>query len=319
MKKGNKVNLLIILIIFICLMFIILNSVKFKFLLEVIKLSKTLPTISESLYDNPINDITYEDISYKKRDGVSLKLDLYEDTNNNDLKPVIIYVFGDAWIKGNKKIPSAISPLIELLKEEGFAIISTSYELMDKEIIFDKQISDIKDTIRWVYKNKDKYNFDVTNIGLIGPSAGAHLSMMAAYSDDNEFVGDYSLKNYSSKVKYVIDLFGPAELSKVNLNYGPKELIEKLSKKDIKNFSKLYSPINYVKENLPSTLIIHSKKDEIVPYDTSINLYKKCTKLNNNFKFYTLENCNHCLEGLSNTEALNLYMEIVNFIVSEIN
>ena len=107
---------------------------------------------------------------------------------------------------------------------------------MKEEIIFDKQISDVKDTIRWVYKNKDKYNFDIENIGLIGPSAGAHLAMMAAYSENDEFIGDSSLKDYPSQVKYVVDLFGPAELSKINLNYGPREIVENLSKNDIKKF-----------------------------------------------------------------------------------
>ena len=175
MKKRRKVNLLVILSVFICLVFVTLNSVKFKFLLEVIKLSNTLPTISTDFYNDPIDDITYEDITYKKRNGLSLKLDLYENNNETKPKPVIIYVFGDAWIKGEKVIPSAISPLIELLKEEGYAVISTSYELMKEEIIFDKQISDVKDTIRWVYKNKDKYNFDIENIGLIGPSVYRRL------------------------------------------------------------------------------------------------------------------------------------------------
>ena len=215
MKKRRKVNLLVILSIFICLVFVTLNSVKFKFLLEVIKLSNTLPTISTDFYNDPIDDITYEDITYKKRNGLSLKLDLYENNNETKPKPVIIYVFGDAWIKGEKVIPSAISPLIELLKEEGYAVISTSYELMKEEIIFDKQISDVKDTIRWVYKNKDKYNFDIENIGLIGPSAGAHLAMMAAYSENDEFIGDSSLKDYPSQVKYVVDLFGPDRKSVV--------------------------------------------------------------------------------------------------------
>ena len=36
MKKRRKVNLLVILSVFICLVFVTLNSVKFKFLLEVI-------------------------------------------------------------------------------------------------------------------------------------------------------------------------------------------------------------------------------------------------------------------------------------------
>ena len=244
-------------------------------------------------------------------------MDLYINEEIKDPKPVIIYVFGNGWMYGDKVIPEAISSIIDLLKDEGFAVISTSYELMDDEVIFDKQISDVKDTIRWVYKNKDKYNFDVDNIGLIGPSAGAQLSMIAAFSDDDEFVGDVSLKEYPSKVKYIVDLFGPSDLSKINLSAGPSEIVDNFTAEDIESYSKLYSPINYIKEDLPDTLIIHSKKDNIVPYDTSVELYESGIELNNKFDFYTLENCTHYLENLSNKEALGLYMNIIDFILSE--
>ena len=220
---------------------------------------------------------------------------------------------------GDKVIPSAIESIIDLFKDEGYAVISTSYELMDDEVILEDQISDVKDTIRWVYKNKDKYNLDVNNIGIIGPSAGAQLSMMTAFSQDDEFIGDQSLKSYSSKVKYIIDLFGPARLSEVNLSVGPEEVVEKFTENDIEKLSKEFSPIEYVREDLPDTLIIHSLKDNIVPYETSVELYETASEYNNNFELYTLQNCTHYLENLSNTEALNLYMKIVDYILSETN
>ena len=254
---------------------------------------------------------------FKKRDNKELTLDIYTNKEANEATPVIIYVFGNGWMYGDKVIPSAIESIIDLLKDEGYAVISTSYELMDDEVILEEQISDVKDTIRWVYKNKDKYNFDVNNIGIIGPSAGAQLSMMAAFSQDDEFIGDQSLKSYSSKVKYIIDLFGPARLSKVNLSVGPEEVVEKFSDNDIEKLSKEFSPIEYVREDLPNTLIIHSLKDNIVPYETSVELYETALKYNNKFELYTLQNCTHYLENLSNTEALNLYMKIVDYILSE--
>lgn len=141
--------------------------------------------------------------------------------------------------------------------------------------------------------------------------------MIAAFSDDDEFVGDVSLKEYPSKVKYIVDLFGPSDLSKINLSAGPSEIVDNFTAEDIESYSKLYSPINYIKEDLPDTLIIHSKKDNIVPYDTSVELYESGIELNNKFDFYTLENCTHYLENLSNKEALGLYMNIIDFILSE--
>ena len=157
----RKKRTLFIIIILITLIIGVLNSIRFKFLYEVLKLSNSLATISSDFYSEPIKDITYKDIIYKRNDGETLKLDLYINEEIKDPKPVIIYVFGNGWVYGDKVIPEAISSIIDLLKDEGFAVISTSYELMDDEVIFDKQISDVKDTIRWVYKNKDKYNFEI--------------------------------------------------------------------------------------------------------------------------------------------------------------
>lgn len=320
--KIKKRPLIITIITIITLILVTISATsmkKIKFLAEIIKLRNSLPTISSDFYNEPIKDIEYKDVIYKKRDNKELTLDIYTNKEAREATPIIIYVFGNGWIYGDKVIPSAIESIINLLKDEGYAVISTSYELMDDEVIFKDQISDVKDTIRWIYKNKDKYNFDVNNIGIIGPSAGAQLSMMAAFSREDEFIGDQSLKSYSSKVKYIIDLFGPARLSKINLSVGPEEVVEKFSDSDIEKLSKEFSPIEYIREDLPDTLIIHSLKDNIVPYETSVELYETALKYNNNFELYTLQNCTHYLENLSNTEALNLYMKIVDYILSKTN
>ncbi len=312
-KKGilfiTSISIIIIFIISFC------QIKQFKFLFEIIKLRNSLPTISSDFYNEPIKDVTYKDVVYKTRNNKEITLDIYKNKEINTPSPVIIYVFGNGWMYGDKVIPSAIEPIIDLLKNEGYAVISTSYELMDNEIILKDQISDVKDTIRWIYKNKDKYNFDTNNIGMIGPSAGAHLCMMAAFSDDDEFIGDYSLRSYSSKVKYIVDLFGPSKLSEINLSIAPKNITDNLTNDSIESLSKEFSPIEYITSKLPDTLIIHSLKDDIIPYESSLKLYEASIKYNNNFELYTLQNCTHTLKNLSETEALNLYMKIVDFIL----
>lgn len=314
-KKGilfiTSISIIIIFIISFC------QIKQFKFLFEIIKLRNSLPTISSDFYNEPIKDVTYKDVVYKTRNNKEITLDIYKNKEINTPSPVIIYVFGNGWMYGDKVIPSAIEPIIDLLKNEGYAVISTSYELMDNEIILKDQISDVKDTIRWIYKNKDKYNFDTNNIGMIGPSAGAHLCMMAAFSNDDEFIGDYSLKSYSSKVKYIVDLFGPSKLSEINLSIAPKNITDNLTNDSIESLSKEFSPIEYITSKLPDTLIIHSLKDDIIPYESSLKLYEASIKYNNNFELYTLQNCTHTLKNLSETEALNLYMKIVDFILKQ--
>ena len=295
-KKGilfiTSISIIIIFIISFC------QIKQFKFLFEIIKLRNSLPTISSDFYNEPIKDVTYKDVVYKTRNNKEITLDIYKNKEINTPSPVIIYVFGNGWMYGDKVIPSAIEPIIDLLKNEGYAVISTSYELMDNEIILKDQISDVKDTIRWIYKNKDKYNFDTNNIGMIGPSAGAHLCMMAAFSNDDEFIGDYSLRSYSSKVKYIVDLFGPSKLSEINLSIAPKNITDNLTNDSIESLSKEFSPIEYITSKLPDTLIIHSLKDDIIPYESSLKLYEASIKYNNNFELYTLQNCTHTLKNL---------------------
>ena len=311
---------LIISITFITLLFFIIDELLLYINLgsDLLKINKSLPTISSDFYSNPTDNISYEDIIYKTRGDLSLTLDIYSPTKTiNSPSPVIIYVFGDGWTSGTKSIPSEIMPIIDTLRDYGFTIVSTSYELMSDDIIFDNQVSDIKDTIRWIHKNSEKYNLNTNEIGIISPSAGAQLSMLAAFSDNASFIGDSELSSYSSDIKYIVNLFGPARLDKINLSAGPEELVSKLDSTKIISLSSKYSPINYLNSNLPNMLIIHSAIDEIVPYDTSVELYEKALLLGNNFDFFTLKESNHYLENLSSNEAFSLYLKIINYILSQ--
>ena len=316
----KKRTFLAIILTFIFLIFIIIDDLLLytNLTFDLLKMNNSLATISSDFYSNPTNNITYENVIYKTRDDLSLTLDIYGPTKtSNSPSPVIIYVFGDGWTSGTKSIPSEIMPVIDTLRDSGFTIISTSYELMCDDIIFDEQVSDIKDTIRWIHKNSEKYNFNTNEIGIISPSAGAQLSMLAAFSDNASFVGDSKLSSYPSTIKYIVDLFGPTALDKVNLSAGPVDLVSKLDTNKILLLSNEYSPINYLNNNLPNMLIIHSISDEIVPYDTSVKLYEEALSLGNDFDFFTLKESNHYLENLSTNEAFSLYLKIVNYILSQ--
>ncbi|MDU5263112.1 MAG: hypothetical protein E6176_11870, partial [Clostridium celatum] len=73
----KKSPLIIIIIILILVIISVTNIKKFKFLVEIIKLSDSLPTISNDFYNEPIENITYKDLVFKKRDNKELTLDIY--------------------------------------------------------------------------------------------------------------------------------------------------------------------------------------------------------------------------------------------------
>ena len=323
MKKFFKYLLLILLISAVSFTLIFRNriSLYISFIKNATIMKDNFTKYDYANFDelSNINDVyTTLDISYKTTNNSNLTLDIYgppEKAKNGC--PVILYVHGGSWLYGDKAIPSVLTPLLDTFRNEGYYVISVSYELITDRFNFDKQISDVKDAIRWIYKNKDTYSFNTDQIGLLGVSAGAHLGLMAAYSDNSEFTGDKDLSNYPSKIKYLIDFFGPTDLSTLDLTTADSNFDPLLNNiHDKASMIKKYSPINYVKGELPNTLIIHSKNDTMVPYENSEELYNKIISSGNKAKFISVEELNHDLSNINIKDATEIIIKVFNFFVN---
>lgn len=287
-----------------------------------------------------------ENVIYKTdQKGNPMLLDIYtpKDVSTEKL-PVVIYVFGGGWVKGDKTIRSEtyIEDMFLKLVEKKYAVIAINYTLLNEDIHFPLPLQDTKDAVRWVRKNAEKYNFDTNNIGFFGASSGAHLSMLAAYTKDNEFIGSPELSNYSAKVNYVVDNFGPTELNTllhtrtgkipvffIGLIFSKKivtlreNLIDGISGYDIKKdkrkvveYFKTVSPVSYAESAVP-TLIVQGDKDKIVPLQQSKKLSKKLEKANIKNSLIIVKDGIH---GFGTTDKTYLHQiddEMVNFIISQ--
>ncbi|MDB1969157.1 alpha/beta hydrolase [Clostridium tertium] len=278
--------------------------------------NKSVATLSEltDYYCSTSMDISR--LRYKESLSDDVFLDIYKSNITDKPSPVVIYVHGGSWIYGDNGIPIGLDPIVNAFNKRGFNIISVSYELLKEDTPISNPVSDVKDAIRWVYKNKDEYNFDTNNIGLLGISSGAHLSLLSAYSSEDEFIGDKKLANYPSKVNYVIDIFGPTELSTLDFSVADDEFKDEIEKLKGKSFlGDIYSPINYVDDSSPSTLIIHSKNDELVPYKNSVDLYNKLKEEDVNSKLLSLNSGGHDFYGFDNKEIAALIFEVFKFLI----
>ena len=281
-------------------------------------------SIKDDMSNNTVtnsNDIVYsmdyQDIVYKNTGGVPLTLDIYGPSKViYKYSPVILYVHGGSWVYGDKTIPQSLTPILDTFRDQGYTIISTSYELMKNKEGFYKQVCDVKDTIRWIYENKETYNLNTDEIGLIGMSSGAHLSLMAAYSDNDKFQDDKALAEYPSKVKYIIDCFGPTDLSILNtnnLNFDLNNVFTSIKDKDA--LVNEFNPINYVDSNIPPTLIIHSQSDTVVPYQSAEMLYDKCVEVNADAKLISLSLSSHDLSEVSPADVTAVSKGLLEFII----
>lgn len=283
-----------------------------------------------------------EDIVYKiNKAGDPVLLDIFIPKTNKNLKlPVVIYVHGGGWVEGDKMIRSDtyIEDMILKLTEKQYAVISINYTLVNENLHFPLPIEDTKDAVRWVRKNSDKYNFDPGNIGFFGTSAGAHLSMLSAYTPDTEFVGDPELSKYSGKVNYVINNFGPSDMNTLlhtragkipvffiglfskkivdlreKLVYGITGYDIKTDKRKVVEYLKTISPVHYVQGGIP-TLTIQGNKDQVVPLKQAKKLYRKLKKENIQNHLTVVENGLHGFRTTNKEELDKIVDKMVNFI-----
>lgn len=287
-----------------------------------------------------------ENIIYKTNEkGTPMALDIYtpKETSSEKL-PVVIYVYGGGWVKGDKTIRSETytEDMVLKLVEKKYAVVCINYTLLNQDIHFPLPIQDTKDAVRWVRKNAEKYNFDTNNIGFFGASSGAHLSMLAAYSKDNEFIGSPELSSYSAKVNYVVDNFGPADLNTllhtrtgkipvyfIGLLFSDKivtlreNLIDGISGYDIKKdkrkviqYFKTVSPVSYADSAVP-TLIVQGDKDKVVPLQQSKKLSRKLKRANIQNSLIIVKGGIHGFGTTDKTYIHQIDDEMINFIVSQ--
>lgn len=285
-----------------------------------------------------------ENITYKKDGtGKDLLLDIYKPKNSTDKKiPVVIFLHGGAWALGDKIITpdNYIEQTILKLTEKNYAVLSVNYRLVSEDVHFPGPVEDSKDAVRWVRKNAEKYGFDPENIGFWGVSAGAHLSLLSAYTPDNEFIGDADLAKYSGKVNYVVDNFGPTDINKLLHTRAPKPLLyivgliaEKIidirskiakgmtgydintDRKKVMEFSENISPINYTQNTVP-TLILHGNKDKVAPLKHSKRLVKMLKKANTENTLIVVEKGDHGFKTIDKTYQNELNDVMVDFIVA---
>lgn len=319
MKKFFNIFSLILFITIVVLTIVFHKRIILSYQIanKYLSLKNNIWTTQEIDIEKSSNSMSYKDVVYKDTNGVPLTLDVYTPLKQvYKTSPVLLYVHGGSFAYGNKNIPDSLSPILDTFREQGYTIISTSYELMRNKENFNKQISDIKDTIRWIYKNKFDYNFDADEIGVIGISSGAYISLMAGYSDEADFKDDPELSKYPSKVKYLIDFAGPTDLSLLNtndLNYDLSKIFSSIKNKE--NTIQKYNPIDYVNSKSPNTLIIHSNLDAMVPYESSKRLYDKLIDMKANANLITLNSTAHDLSSISNNDIIAISKGLLKFII----
>ena len=235
----------------------------------------------ETDFPLPENIKEYKDITYKTIDTTNLKLDIYQKQDISEPTPLIIFIHGGAWKKGDKH---DYWPYLIPFAEKGYITATIQYRFTDVAK-YPAQLDDVTDAINWLKDHANEYHIDKNKIVLVGGSAGGHLAMMVAYSDPE------------LKIKGVVNLYGPSDLTTAYASEA--ESVIKLIGKSYKEAPELYknaSPVTYISKDIPPTLTFQGTLDELVPYKQSDNLDEKIQEAGAISHYHKLKGWPHTMD-----------------------
>ena len=223
--------------------------------------------------------------------------------------PVYFFVHGGGWNGGDQREvpPATISGDANFLVDElGVIYVGLAYRCKGNNAIFADAISDLEASVKWFFDNADAFNADITRIGFGGASAGSTLSAVMAqkYPNCKVYVGAegmYNLVDHDEKQS-------PFPNSEARKIYGL----------DTKEKSKKASAFYNLKQNPPTSLLLHGKEDRLCHYTQSIKFAEKIRESGGKAKYILYENINHtCLAAIYPDVFKNSVLEIATLFIEE--
>jgi len=214
-------------------------------------------------------------------------MDLYLPPKEKGKSPVVINIHGGGWNHGVKESQTGFNTFFKM----GYAVANVEYRLTGQATA-PAAIEDARCALTYLIRHAKELNIDINKIVVMGGSSGGHLALMAGLlGNDHRF--DSNCKGVENiKVAAIIDKYGITDVW--DWGYGTHITSKSATNwlgdraKD-KEFALSVSPITYVNKNSPPTFIVHGDADPTVPYQQSVDLYKKFTEAGVKTKFMTVE------------------------------
>ena len=137
--------------------------------------------------------VVRNDIVFAEHDGTKLLGDLYLP-KGLDKAPVLVGVHGGGWQVGDRKFYKNWGTY---LARNGYAVFAIEYRLMKPGVkTWPGAVYDTKAAVQFVRAEADQFGLDADRVGLIGDSAGAHLSALVALAgNEPPFSGERSAQH----------------------------------------------------------------------------------------------------------------------------
>ncbi|HAK45241.1 MAG TPA: hypothetical protein DCO79_04905 [Spirochaeta sp.] len=212
-----------------------------------------------------------ETMIYKKTGSSELKLDLWKSSSGGRGSATVVFAHGGGWVSGARSQPNNVS-WCRFLADRGLTVASIDYRFAYTHKMADI-VEDFSDAVEYVRKNADELGISPSII-LMGLSAGGHLALCHAAFN----AGEAAMED----VKAVVAYYSPSDLNDLFSNedksffarFGAGTALKTIPQFDEEIYKK-YSPINSISAEMVPVMAVHGRKDEIVPYSSSVKLIKR--------------------------------------------
>jgi acetyl esterase/lipase len=235
----------------------------------------------------------------------------------------MIFVHGGGWLFGTKNIEKF--PYFQRLVSQGHVVMDINYSLAPHSSI-PGMVRDLKQAILWLKREADAFGVNPERVVLTGQSAGAHLSLLAAYTPNQPYFQPNGPDGDTS-VSGVVSYHGPADMAALYhdvqtrfVRRVPGHIVNVLDRAlelfigqgdslasglagiiggrpdEMPDFYRLISPVTYVSAACPPTLLLQGTHDALVDHQEVERLYWLLKEAGAPVLYVPLPNCGHTFE-----------------------
>jgi acetyl esterase/lipase len=254
-----------------------------------------------------------ETVPYAHSGGEVLKVDIWDPSGNTSIgssrhsgievaaakrRPAVIVVHGGGWRSGGRgDFPSWNA----WLADTGYVVFAIDYRLSPPPS-WQAAPADVACAVGWVKENAARYGVDPERIALLGRSAGGHLALLAAYTEDRAAPtpGCAARKVQDTGVAAVAAFYPPTDLSRLSsLGYlGGMDRFLGGTRGVFPERYRLTSPVARVDPCDPPTFLAHGGDDRIVPPGESELLAQQLQEAGVSYRLVKLPWANHTFDFL---------------------
>src|SRR5882672_1026541 len=230
-----------------------------------------------------------KNVVYGKGGDTDLHLDIYKPTGAANKRMAVIHFHGGGFGGGNK---DGLAARLQSLSARGYVNIAAQYRLAGVAK-WPAQMEDVKASIRWTRANAAKLAIDPGRIAVAGYSAGGHLALFAAGTQNRaEFEGSGGNPGVKTDVAACLAYYpvtGPAWEGFRRQFPMPEGSSEEAWT--------AATPGTYIK-SFPPTVLFHGLADVTVPPESSMEFLKQLRGANVPSELHTFAGVPHEFVGI---------------------